>query len=439
MAGIRKQKKSGKHQAWFKDSTGKRRWFYSTESPKKTLERALRLEEEHRQIRLGHRPEPSPSNKYRNAPFETIRDKYLAWGDAQGGRGGFGWSRVHARVRRNYLEFWKEKLNLETLRDLENTLEPVEETLSQLLRKNLAPKTAWEHVSALKVFIEWCIRRGYMQDNPLKRIQSIDTAPRTRRRAMTASEIKRVLEVCNPSQKLLFETAFSSGLRAGELSALRVKHMDLNKGGFWLEARWTKNRKGGFQPVPRPLLRRLAESVDMNNPEYPLLEVPSHPGRELEKALTAAKIPKETAEGKLDFHAARTAYITALFETGANLKEIQTLARHSTPTLTANVYARTREERLAAVTESLNQRLFPEEVCAAGVPSNEKAHEMLEAISNNDKHSACAEMVEAAGVAPASLYDQKGANYMLSPASNTHRNPLAERARYDSATNVISL
>jgi len=48
----------------------------------------------------------------------------------------------------------------------------------------------------------------------------------------------------------------------------------------------------------------------------PLLYVPSHPARELDKDLETAGIPKHTPEGKVDFHACRVAYISLLFEAG---------------------------------------------------------------------------------------------------------------------------
>lgn len=46
------------------------------------------------------------------------------------------------------------------------------------------------------------------------------------------------------------------------------------------------------------------------------------------------------------------------YEAGASHKEVQALARHSTPTLTANTYGRTRNERLAQFTEIVVNRLL---------------------------------------------------------------------------------
>ena len=106
-------------------------------------------------------------------------------------------------------------------------------------------------------------------------------------------------------------------------------------------------------PAVRETLERIArESLeiptletrksDAKPPADPLLYVPSHPARELEEDLDAAEIPKWTDDGKVDFHACRVAYITLLFEGGADVKTVQTLARHCDPRITMNVYARFR-------------------------------------------------------------------------------------------------
>src|SRR4051812_11533597 len=56
--------------------------------------------------------------------------------------------------------------------------------------------------------------------------------------------------------------------------------------------------------------------------------------------LEAAGLPYRDASGRVaDFHALRHSYITALAMSKAPVKVIQSLARHSTPTLTLGVYA----------------------------------------------------------------------------------------------------
>ena len=51
-------------------------------------------------------------------------------------------------------------------------------------------------------------------------------------------------------------------------------------------------------------------------------------------------------------------------EATANVKELQTLARHSTPALTLNVYAKKRDERLAEWAERIGQSVLSQRGCA---------------------------------------------------------------------------
>ena len=92
----------------------------------------------------------------------------------------------------------------------------------------------------------------------------------------------------------------------------------------------------------------------------PLLYVPSHPARTLDRDLEAAGIPKHTPKGKVDFHAARTAYINLLLEDDQlSPKDTQELARHSTSRLTLDVYGRADDARMARAIERLDERVRP--------------------------------------------------------------------------------
>jgi integrase len=153
------------------------------------------------------------------------------------------------------------------------------------------------------------------------------------------------------------------------LRHLSREHLD--DSGLHLDAAWTKNRKSGFLPLPKSLIEKLQDFDEARDyykkvyatipafiPERPLLYVPRDPARELDKDLRAANIPKETAEGKLDFHALRVTYINMVIDSGATVKEAQVLARHTTPELTMNVYGRAKQKRLTKAVEDIAQRVL---------------------------------------------------------------------------------
>jgi hypothetical protein len=87
--------------------------------------------------------------------------------------------------------------------------------------------------------------------------------------------------------------------------------------------------------------------------ENPLLYVPTHPARDLDRGLQAAGIQRYAAGGKIDFR--------FVSESGVSVKEAQVLARHATPQLTMNVYGRACEERLSQAAEKVVKTLLLDE------------------------------------------------------------------------------
>jgi hypothetical protein len=123
MAGVRKKPiRGGKYQGWFINGFGKRQFFTGTRNKAETLRIAHRLEDEHRQIVLGYRPALRSADTHQNRAFSDIKDEYLDWGKAQGGRDGRSWGTTHARNRRAQLGWWQDYLGLETLADTDGPL-----------------------------------------------------------------------------------------------------------------------------------------------------------------------------------------------------------------------------------------------------------------------------------------------------------------------------
>lgn len=294
---------------------------------------------------------------------------------------------------------------------MDGALNRVEARLRELQQSQRSGKTLQHYAECLHSFCEWCVTRNYLPSNPLKRLKRFDTTPRSIRRAATLEEISKLLSVAPPQRRLLYETAFCSGLRAGELRSLTLKEFDVERSELKLKAEWTKNRKDGIQPLPVELAVELAENaraglpqryyeefysksnVSEKPPEDALLYVPSHPSRELDKDLKKAGIPKLTDEGKLDFHACRVAYVTFVLDAGANVKEAQSLARHCNPSLTMNVYGRANKGRLAEISQRVGDAILPRANTTGA---------QQERLGSVTPCSARSKMVEAGGVEPPS-------------------------------------
>ena len=269
MAGVRrKPNPGGKYQGWYTDAAGKRKFFTGTQDKKETLQVARGIEDDHRQIRLGYREAPTSAQKNRTRAFDEVVTEYLEWGAARGGWRGGPWSPVHTENRRVTLRWWIDRLGLETLADLENVLPRVEKALRGLGSEGRTGKTQSNYAEALRAFCNYCVDRGYLANDPLKALAPFDTTPQSQRRAMTPDDIRKLLAVSPPHRRLLYETALFSGLRANELRNLTVDHLDEDRGGVHLDAAWTKNRKPGFQPLPRSLVEQLQAFAGTGEAEH---------------------------------------------------------------------------------------------------------------------------------------------------------------------------
>lgn len=360
MAGVRnKPQSSGKYQAWFYTYKDERKFFTGTTDKRETRRMAEKLEDEHRQVKMGYRPPPNASDQHRRRPFSEVVQEYLDWGNAQGGRGGRPWSERHAGYREQQLGWWEDKLDLDLLSDVENCKGRAEAALRDLKNKGdgRSPKTLKTYAAALQGFCNWCVERDYLQQHPVPKLAAFDAAPQTQRRALTRDELHRLLSAADDKHRLIYETAVQTGLRAKELRSLKVEDLNADQSGLQLRAEWTKNRKDGFQPIPASLCAKLEEHAKDKAPDEQLLDVHYAPSRKFNQYCRAAGIPKKTNEGKVDFHALRVTYITEIVDSGASVKEAQKLARHSTPNITMNTYARTRKHSLQEVAETMSQNL----------------------------------------------------------------------------------
>jgi len=367
------------HPCWkyeYRDYEGRQRRGTGTASKRETLQIAQKIHAEHRAMRKGLAPKPTPAAT--DMSFSSAVDEYRKWGETHGGRNGYPWGKTHAQLKRNRLAWWEDKLSFKTLKDLGGCLPRVEKQLGELHKQGRAGKTLRNYAEALLSFCKWCHQRGYMTTKPLDNLTQFSAEPLTERRALTIAEIERLLNAAPPERHMLYKIAICTGLRANELRNLTVNHLDETRCALRLDAKWTKNRRAGYQPLDPALLEELQAFVAegtavtayekrkhtgdkrISIPEEPLLYVPSHAARAFHKDCAVAGIAKFIpGQGKVDFHALRVVYATLVIESGATLKEAQLLLRHSNPTLTMNIYAKVREGRLNEVAKEVGKAINP--------------------------------------------------------------------------------
>ena len=366
MAGICKQRtSSGKCRAWFTNWKGKQEFFTGTTNPKETEHMADGFEDRHRRIRVGDLPPPKASDTPRG--FDEASAEYLAWGNAQGGRRGHPWGKKHAQKRAYYLDYWKKQLGLSLLSDLPGSLPRVEKTLRTLQDNGKAGKTLNNYSEGLAAFCDWCVNRGYLEQDPIAGLVPFEATPKTTRRNLTAEQARALLTGIDEHgtihahrRHMGYALALCTGLRKGELQALQVKNLDTERGGLRLEAAWTKNRYAGWQPLPGVLVQTLKTTMAGKSADTPLAFVSRESSEALQADLERAGMKRWGPGGKVDFHALRHTFITLLHTAGASFEEVRLLARHAARGLTDGTYLHVSNDRLKALVEAVALMVLPE-------------------------------------------------------------------------------
>lgn len=209
-----------------------------------------------------------------------------------------------------------------------------------------SPRTQNFAVVSLQSWFNWLRKTKRWKSDAADAIERVREAKaKPERRALTVAELERITTFSEipESRQLIYAVAAATGLRKGELAALRVVDVDLAQTPIILQLgeEATKNRKRLIQPcaLPEALRSRWAKILEAASPTDSALG-PMPNLKTFKRDLSRAGIPLVTPAGRLDFHALRVTYGSHLAAAGIPLALTQKLMRHSTPALTANIYTR---------------------------------------------------------------------------------------------------
>jgi integrase len=410
MASVYQTKdRNGKpHKVWrfrFKDHTGK--YIYGTGWPekKKTLEHARSIEAEHRAVSKGEKAAPPSWLKNRNKPIAEVIDGYLAWGRAQGGRYGRPWDEQNARLKERALSWWCEELGLTVLADVD--LPRVEKVLQTLLLTK-TPKTVALKVESLRALCCWAVKRGLLPDNPLRGMAKLDTRPKEPHRELTDQEVAGLLNAAAPERRIWYETGLQTGFRLNELRRLRVKDIDPFTPSLFLAADFSKDRKDHRQHITRELADKLTNLAKGKTPEERLLGIPCgpDPAAYIAADYTQGGVVILTPEGKATWHSLRKVFINSVVRSGADLKTIMEMARHSTATMSMDVYAKPKPDLLRHAAEAAAQRIkgvLEETDCGTGVERGISKNTPAAVSTSQQRDKVGLKMVGDTGLEPVTL------------------------------------
>jgi integrase len=247
----------------------------------------------------------------------------------------------------------------------------IEACLSKLKQKGHATSTLRSVRATFATVLRSAVKRGYLDRNPAHGIVLREGDLKKQRRFYSADQVRMLLNVLTEPCASVVAVAVLTGLRIGEILALRWKRIDLRHATLEVAENYslgnfvTPKTKSSRRVIPiSTALRRVLEDqrgrVNPANPEELVFQTPQGTplndknlyNRELAPACDRIGQPR------VSWHSFRHTHQTLLHDSGASLKTSQAQLGHSDLETTLNLYTHTVPDSQRQAVERVGGVLF---------------------------------------------------------------------------------
>jgi len=251
--------------------------------------------------------------------------------------------------------------------DVENWLKK----LKRLDGKPASPAMKAKIRNVMSALFAHAIRNGWASYNPITSVRT-SSERLADPEILTPEEVRALLGELEHRERTMVLVAASTGVRRGEMIALRWNDLDLDSGtafitkSVWRNVEGKTKTRASKKPVPLPQLvvNELKEwrktSLYKGDEDYVFPSamkngtVPVAPDMILRRHIRPA-LKKLNVAKKIGWHSFRHGFSNLLRENGVELKTAQELMRHSNPNITMGIYQQTvTEERRRAQAVAFN-------------------------------------------------------------------------------------
>ena len=235
------------------------------------------------------------------------------------------------------------------------------------ISKIINERTQARIISGLKSFFNYLLFEGYRNDNPLEIIET----PKIGRKLPDTLSIEDIdklsgaVDLSKPEgerNRAIIETLYGCGLRASELTNLKLSDLFFNEGFIKVTGKGKKERFVPISPLTQKYISiyRNEIRIHMNiQPSFEDILFLNRRGKQLTRAMIFT-IVKRLAE-KIELHknisphTFRHSFATHLLENGADLSAIQMMLGHESIT-TTEVYMHVDRSHLTKVIQQFHPR-----------------------------------------------------------------------------------
>ncbi len=268
---------------------------------------------------------------------------------------------------RRDLEQWAEFLAGRDRRSFaQATRDDIVVYMDECRRRQLARSSVARKLTALRTFHAFLVREGELEANVTS---NIDLPRRTHRipETLTVDEVEKLLAVPDVTTKsglrdaAILYTLYAAGLRASELTGLRVQDVNLRAGTVRCIGKGSKER---LVPMAQAALDVIKAYLAMGRPGFVKFRSEDAlfltiRGRGLSRAGLWRMIKRTALKAHIlknvTTHMLRHSFATHLLEGGANLRAIQEMLGHASIT-TTQIYTHVARNHLKRVYDKTHPR-----------------------------------------------------------------------------------
>jgi integrase len=223
-------------------------------------------------------------------------------------------------------------------------------------------KTINQYLETARAFLNWCIKRGRIGNNPLTRAEKVAETKVRAWRALTVDEARRLIATAPEARRIVYLAAMTTGLRRTELADLTWGDVRLDSPTPFLKlkAEKTKARRSDSLALKAELVAEL-RAIRPERAAHEAKVFASIPTiEEMREDLKAAEIPWHVpGRGYATFHGLRKTLGTFLALAGVPERVAMEQMRLTDRRLLDETYTDSRVFQLADVVEQLPALVIP--------------------------------------------------------------------------------
>jgi integrase len=268
-------------------------------------------------------------------------------------------ARYEGLLRVNVLPRWGE------IRLADVTHEGVAAWIADLTASGLSAATVRQAHRVLSLTFSLAVRDGRLARNPADHIP-LPRAAKHEKVFLTVDQVEQLADAAGEYRLVILFLAYT-GLRFGELSALRVRRLDLMRGrteiveavaevGGRAVFSTPKSHQVRSVPIPRFLVDELAQHVAGQNPDDFVFTSPRGGLLRLQnfRHTVFDRAARTTGLDRLTPHGLRHTAASLAITSGADVKVVQEMLGHASATMTLDLYGHLYGDRLDEVADRMD-------------------------------------------------------------------------------------